>query len=270
MRPGIESRRICVASFETYLSYERDRGSYNPFVCVEGVLNKQDMTIGIIGVKSGMTRVFETDGPSVPVTVVHAEPNRVVQIKSLESDRYQAVQVVHGETNAKHVSKPMQGHFGKSEVSPGTCVREFRLDGEAVADEERDLKPGDELSVEQFFEGQAVDVTGVSKGKGFAGVIKRWNFQRQDMSHGNSLAHRAPGSIGQCQTPGKVFKGKKMAGQMGNVQKTVQNLEVVRLIPDRNLILIKGAIPGPTGGSVVVRPSVKAGKPSASPETQEN
>ncbi len=228
------------------------------------------MTIGIIGVKSGMTRVFEPDGPSVPVTVVHAEPNRVVQIKSLDSDRYEAVQVVHGETSDKKVSKPMQGHFEKCEVSPGTCIREFRLDNDAVAVEERGLKPGDRLSVEQFFEGQTVDVTGVSKGKGFAGVIKRWNFQRQDMSHGNSLAHRAPGSIGQCQTPGKVFKGKKMAGHMGNERKTVQNLEVVRLIPDRNLILIKGAIPGPTGSHVVVRPAVKAGRQSPAPAAEEN
>lgn len=236
----------------------------------ERVLNKQIMTIGIIGVKSGMTRVFEPDGPSIPVTVVHAEPNRVVQIKSLDSDRYEAVQVVHGDASAKHVSKPMQGHFDKGDVSPGSCVREFRLDGEAVDEEERELKAGDELSVSQFFEGQSVDVTGVSKGKGFAGVIKRWNFQRQDMSHGNSLAHRAPGSIGQCQTPGKVFKGKKMAGHMGNERKTVQNLEVVRLVPDRNLILIKGAVPGPTGGYVVVRPAVKAGKQTPAQESEEN
>ncbi len=218
------------------------------------------MTIGIIGIKSGMTRVFESDGTSVPVTVVHAEPNRVAQVKSAESDQYEAVQVVSGSVKSKSVSQPMHGHFDKYGVRPGDCVHEFRLDAAPVEDSEKELSPGDELSIGQFFEGQVVDVTGDSKGKGFAGVIKRWNFQRQSMSHGVSLAHRAPGSIGQCQTPGKVFKGKKMAGHLGNEQVTVQNLRIVRLIPDRNLLLIKGAVPGPAGSHVFVKPAVKSGR----------
>ena len=219
------------------------------------------MAIGIIGVKSGMTRIFESDGTSVPVTVVHAEPNRISQIKSIDTDSYDALQVVHGIKKDKNVVKPMQGHLEKSGVAAGNHVHEFRLDARVVEDDEKsDHGLGDELSISQFFEGQVVDVTGTSKGKGFAGVIKRWNFQRQDMSHGNSLSHRSAGSIGQCQTPGKVFKGKKMAGHMGNSTVTVQNLKIVRLVADRNLLLIKGAVPGPTGGHVVVRPAVKFGK----------
>lgn len=217
------------------------------------------MAIGIIGIKQGMTRVFDSDGVSVPVTVIHAEPNRVAQVKREGSDNYDAVQLVHGTVKEKNTSRPMQGHFDKSSVTPGNCVREFRLNGLDTGEESKDPAQGDELSVSQFFEGQVVDVVGTSKGKGYAGVIKRWNFQRQDMSHGNSLAHRAPGSIGQCQTPGKVFKGKKMAGHMGNARVTVQNLKIVRLVEDRNLILVKGAVPGPAGGPVVVKPATKAG-----------
>ncbi|MXW53901.1 MAG: 50S ribosomal protein L3 [Gammaproteobacteria bacterium] len=215
------------------------------------------MAIGIIGIKQGMTRVFDSDGVSVPVTVIHAEPNRVSQVKREESDSYDAVQLVHGSVKEQKTSRPMQGHFDKSSVSPGDYVREFRMNGLGTGDESKDPAQGDELSVNQFFEGQVVDVVGTSKGKGYAGVIKRWNFQRQDMSHGNSLAHRAPGSIGQCQTPGKVFKGKKMAGHMGNARVTVQNLKIVRLVEDRNLILVKGAVPGPTGRQVIVRPAAK-------------
>lgn len=217
------------------------------------------MAIGIIGIKKGMTRVFDTDGSSVPVTVIHAEPNRVAQVKSEESDKYQAVQVVHGSRKEKKISKPLQGHFDKRSVIPGDCVREFRVNGLESDEESKNVEPGDELSVKQFFEGQVVDVVGTSKGKGYAGVIKRWNFQRQDMSHGNSLSHRSAGSIGQCQTPGKVFKGKKMAGHMGDARVTVQNLKIVRLLEDRDLILVKGAVPGPAGGRVVVKPATKAG-----------
>ncbi|MCY3885530.1 MAG: 50S ribosomal protein L3 [Gammaproteobacteria bacterium] len=217
------------------------------------------MAIGIIGIKKGMTRVFDSDGSSVPVTVIHASPNRVAQVKSQKSDSYEAVQVVHGSRKEKQVSRAMQGHFDKSSVAPGESVREFRVNGLESGEEPEGLEPGDELSVKQFFEGQVVDVVGTSKGKGYAGVIKRWNFQRQDMSHGNSLSHRSAGSIGQCQTPGKVFKGKKMAGHMGDARVTVQNLEIVRLVEDRDLILVKGAVPGPTGGRVVIKPATKMG-----------
>lgn len=217
------------------------------------------MAIGIIGIKKGMTRVFDADGTSIPVTVIHAEPNRVAQVKSAESDHYDAVQVVHGSKRENRIPRPMQGHFEKSSVSAGDCVREFRVTGSISEEETEGVEPGDELSVNQFFEGQVVDVVGTSKGKGYAGVIKRWNFQRQDMSHGNSLSHRSAGSIGQCQTPGKVFKGKKMAGHMGDTRVTVQNLKIVRLMEDRDLILVKGAVPGPTGGRVVVKPATKKG-----------
>ena len=211
------------------------------------------MAIGIIGIKSGMTRVFQS-----------------AQVKSMDLDSYEAVQLVHGSVKAKHLSKPQQGHFGKVAIEPGDSVCEFRMDVETIDDEEKNLQPGDKLSIEQFFEGQTVDVTAMSKGKGFAGVIKRWNFQRQDMSHGNSLAHRAPGSIGQCQTPGKVFKGKKMAGHMGNARVTIQNLQIVKLVSDRNVMLIKGSVPGPTGGCVEVRPATKGGRQSPVEEVQEN
>ncbi|MEE4173298.1 MAG: 50S ribosomal protein L3 [Xanthomonadales bacterium] len=211
------------------------------------------MAIGIIGRKAGMTRVFTEDGASIPVTVIEATPNRVTQVKNEDSDGYRALQVTTGAKRTNLVSKPAAGHFAKAGVEAGTGLWEFRLDGE----EGNDLEAGAELNVEQFEAGQMVDVTGVSKGKGFAGTVKRHNFRMQDATHGNSLSHRAPGSIGQCQTPGRVFKGKKMAGHMGDETVTTQNLQVVRVDAERNLLLVKGAVPGAAGGTVTVRPSVK-------------
>ncbi len=211
------------------------------------------MAIGIIGRKAGMTRVFTEEGNSIPVTVIEASPNRVTQVKGEETDGYRAVQVTEGDKRSVLVNKPQAGHYAKAGVEAGRGLWELRLEGE----EGTDLEPGAELSVEQFEAGQMVDVTGVSKGKGFAGTVKRHNFSMQDATHGNSLSHRAPGSIGQCQTPGRVFKGKKMAGQMGDERVTTQNLEVVRVDAERNLLLIKGAVPGAAGGTVQVRPAVK-------------
>lgn len=211
------------------------------------------MAIGIIGRKAGMTRVFTEDGASIPVTVIEATPNRVTQVKSEDNDGYRALQVTTGAKRTNLVSKPAAGHFAKAGVEAGKGLWEFRLDGE----EGNDLEAGAELNVEQFEAGQMVDVTGVSKGKGFAGTVKRHNFRMQDATHGNSLSHRAPGSIGQCQTPGRVFKGKKMAGHMGDETVTTQNLQVVRVDAERNLLLVKGAVPGAAGGTVTVRPSVK-------------
>ena len=211
------------------------------------------MTIGLVGRKSGMTRVFTEDGISIPVTVVEVSPNRVTQIKELDSDGYRAIQVTSGNRKASRVSKSEAGHFAKAGVEAGNGLWEFRLE---VADESPEV--GAELTVERFEVGQIVDVSGKSKGKGFQGGVKRWNFQMQDATHGNSLSHRAPGSIGQCQTPGRVFKGKKMAGHMGSENVTTQGLEVVRVDAERNLLLIKGAVPGAPGGDVIVRPTVKA------------
>ena len=212
------------------------------------------MTIVVIGRKIGMTRVFNEAGVSVPVTVIEVEPNRVAQAKTVEIDGYRAVQVTVGERRASRVSKPMDGHFAKANVEAGRAVCEFRLDeGEA-----EDVASGNEFKVDLFESGQKVDVTGTSIGKGFAGTIKRHHFRGKDATHGNSLSHRTPGSIGQNQTPGRVFKGKRMSGQMGNVQRTAQNLEVVRVDAERNLLLIKGAVPGSKGGDVIVRPAVKA------------
>ena len=198
-----------------------------------------------------MTRVFTEEGVSVPVTVIEVTPNRVAQLKTEESDGYQAVQVTVGERRASRVTKAQAGHFSKAGVEAGRGVWEFRA-------EAGELQPGSEVTVEGFEAGQLIDVTGTSKGKGFAGAVKRWNFRTQDNTHGNSLSHRAPGSIGQCQTPGRVFKGKKMAGQLGNERVTVQTLEVVRVDAERNLLLIKGAVPGAPGSDVVVRSAVKA------------
>jgi large subunit ribosomal protein L3 len=212
------------------------------------------MAIGLVGRKLGMTRVFTEDGASLPVTVIEVQPNRVAQVKSEERDGYRGLQVTTGSRKASRVSKPRAGHFAKAGVEAGRGLWEFRLEGEEGAD----LEVGAELKVDLFEAGQIVDVTGTSKGKGFQGVIKRHNFSMQDATHGNSLSHRAPGSIGQNQTPGRVFKGKKMAGHMGNERCTVQNLEVVRVDAERNLLLIKGAVPGSTGGDVVVRPGIKA------------
>lgn len=209
------------------------------------------MTIGIVGRKRGMTRIFTEDGSSIPVTVVEVEPNRITQVKNVETDGYNAVQVAVGSRRASRVSKPEKGHFEKAESEAGSVLVELRNDSEEA------FEVGGKITVEAFEAGQKVDVTGQSKGKGFAGGVKRWNFSMQDATHGNSLSHRAPGSIGQCQTPGRVFKGKKMAGHMGAERVTTQNLEVVKVDAERNLLLIKGAVPGAPGGSVVVRPAVK-------------
>ena len=200
-----------------------------------------------------MTRVFTEEGISMPVTVIEVDPNRVTQIKNEETDGYRSIQVTFGRRRANLVNKPVGGHFAKAGVEAGEGLWELRL----PAAEGDELEAGSELKVDMFEAGERVDVTGTSKGKGFAGTVKRHNFHMQDATHGNSLAHRAPGSIGQCQTPGRVFKGKKMAGQMGDERVTTQNLEVVRVDEERNLLLIKGAVPGAAGGAVMVRPSVK-------------
>ncbi|MBU25337.1 MAG: 50S ribosomal protein L3 [Gammaproteobacteria bacterium] len=211
------------------------------------------MTIGVVGRKTGMTRVFTEDGVSVPVTVVHVEPNRVSQVKTVAIDGYQAIQVTVGERRAQHrVSQPIKGHLAKSEMRMGRGLWEFRVEdlGELVV--------GTEISVDRFESGQIVDVTGQSKGKGFAGAVKRWNFRMQDATHGNSLSHRAPGSIGNCQTPGRVFKGKKMAGHMGAERVTVQGLVIVRIDEEKGLILVKGSVPGANGTDVIIKPAAKA------------
>ncbi|MFV2056668.1 MAG: 50S ribosomal protein L3 [Thiohalomonadales bacterium] len=212
------------------------------------------MTIGVVGRKAGMTRIFTENGDSIPVTIVHVEPNYIAQLKTEESDGYRAIQVTTGSRRPNRVNKPATGHFAKAGVEPGRGLWEFRLD----LDEGADLKVGAAIGVELFSGGQKLDVTGTSIGKGFAGVIKRHNYHMQDATHGNSLSHRASGSIGQGQDPGRVFKGKKMAGQMGNVQRTVQNLELVRVDKERNLLIIKGAIPGAKNADIIVRKAVKA------------
>lgn len=211
------------------------------------------MSIGLVGRKLGMTRVFAENGVSVPVTVIQAEPNRVTQLKVPEVDGYTALQATTGERRASRVTKPLAGHFAKANVAAGRGLWESRADAEEL----EGIEVGTEITVARFEAGQMVDVAGVSKGKGFAGTIKRHHFRGQDRTHGNSLSHRVPGSIGQNQTPGRVFKGKKMAGHLGNARVTAQNLEVVRIDAERNLILIKGAVPGAAGGDVIVRPAVK-------------
>ncbi len=212
------------------------------------------MSLGLVGRKSGMTRVFTEDGVSVPVTVVEARPNRVTQVKTPETDGYSAVQVTMGSRKASRVNQCEAGIFRKAGTGAGEGLWEFRTEGADLGE----IAAGSEIRVDLFEIGQKVDVTGISKGKGFQGTVKRHNFSMQDATHGNSVSHRAPGSIGQCQTPGKVFKGKKMAGQMGNVRKTVQSLEVVRVDAENDLLLIKGALPGATGSRVIIRPAVKA------------
>ena len=212
------------------------------------------MAIGLVGRKCGMTRVFTEAGHSVPVTVVEALPNRVTQVKTVDDDGYRALQITTGARKPSRVSKPQAGHFAGAKSEPGRGLWEFRL----AQGEGDDVETGTEFSVELFEAGQKVDVTGVTIGKGFAGVVKRHNFHMQDATHGNSLSHRAPGSIGQNQTPGRVFKGKRMAGHMGSVRRTAANLEIVRVDTERNLLLIKGAVPGAAGGDVIVRPAVKA------------
>lgn len=209
------------------------------------------MSLGLVGRKVGMTRVFSDDGVSTPVTVIEVEPNRVSQIKTVEADGYVAVQVVTGSRRASRVTKPMAGHYRKAGVEAGRGAWEFRVDSVDG------LELGGEIKVDLFEQGQIVDVSGVSKGKGFQGGIKRHNFEMQDATHGNSLAHRSNGSIGQNQTPGRVFKGKKMSGHMGSVKCSTQNLEIVRVDAERNLLLIKGAVPGSKSGDVIIRPAVK-------------
>lgn len=211
------------------------------------------MALGLVGRKVGMTRIFTEDGVSIPVTVIEATPNRVTQIKSEATDGYNALQVTAGEKKASRVNKPEAGHFAKAGVEAGRGLWEFRLSGD-----EGDFEVGNEITVEVFNDVKKVDVTGTSKGKGFQGGVKRWNFSMQDATHGNSISHRAPGSIGQNQSPGKVFKGKKMAGHMGAERVTTQNLEVVRVDAERGLLLVKGAVPGAINGDVIVKPAVKA------------
>ncbi len=213
------------------------------------------MSLGLVGRKIGMTRVFAEDGVSVPVTVLDMSNNRVTQIKTDDTDGYVAVQVGFGSRKANRVNRAQAGHFAKAGVEAGRGLREFSV----VADQLASLQPGSVLSVELFQVGQLVDVTGTSQGKGFSGAIKRHNFSSQRASHGNSVSHNAPGSIGMAQDPGRVFPGKRMAGQYGNVKRTVQCLEVVRVDVERQLLLVKGAVPGAKGGDVTVRPSVKAG-----------
>ncbi|MEN8130732.1 MAG: 50S ribosomal protein L3 [Pseudomonadota bacterium] len=212
------------------------------------------MAMGLVGRKVGMSRIFTDDGASVPVTVIHVEACRITQLKREEVDGYRAIQVTCGSRKPSRVTKPLAGHYAKAGVQAGRGLWEFRLE----AGEGDELEVGAELKVDLFEAGQRVDVAGTSKGKGFAGAVKRHNFRTQDATHGNSLSHRAPGSTGQCQTPGRVFKGKKMAGHMGNVRKTIQNLEVVRVDGQRDLLMIKGAVPGAQGGNVIIKPAHKA------------
>lgn len=220
------------------------------------------MTIGLLGKKCGMTRVFTEDGVAIPVTVIEVLPNRVVQVKTKESDGYNAIQITTGNRKRSRLSKPAAGHFAKAGVEPGNTLWEFTVDDEdgkggKTGTAITEFKVGGELKVDRFAEGQFVDVKGVSKGKGFAGVIKRYHFAAQDATHGNSLSHRAPGSIGQRQSPGKVFKGKKMAGHMGDHACTVLSQKIVRIDAEKNLILIRGAVPGGINAYVVIRPAVK-------------
>lgn len=211
------------------------------------------MTIGLVGRKCGMTRVFTDAGASIPVTVIEVLPNRVTQIKTLETDGYSAIQVTSGARKRSRLNKPEAGHFARAGVEPGYMLREFVLnDGELG-----ELQLGSELKLDCFAEGQFVDVSGITKGKGFAGTIKRHHFRGQDATHGNSVSHRVPGSIGQRQSPGKVFKGKKMSGHLGSKKRTILSQRIVRVNVERNLILVRGAIPGAVGGYVIIRPAVK-------------
>jgi len=214
------------------------------------------MAIGVVGRKAGMTRVFTDAGETVPVTVIEVLPNRVTQVKSPDKDGYRAVQVTYGTRRPQLYSKAVAGHFAKASVAPGEALVEFRL----TEGEKADLKPGTEVKVDLFKAGDPVDVTGTTIGKGFAGVMKRHNFGGLPASHGVSVSHRSPGSIGQRQTPGRVFKGRRMSGHMGVVRRTTENLRVVQVDAERNLLLIRGAVPGAEGGQVIVRPSLKAAR----------
>ena len=214
------------------------------------------MAIGLVGRKCGMTRVFTDAGDSVPVTVIELLPNRVTQVKTDERDGYRAVQVTYGERRPQLLSKAVAGHYAKANVAPGRALIEFRLRNA----DDVDLQTGAELKVDRFTAGQRVDVTGVTKGKGFAGVMKRHNFAGGYASHGHSVSHRVPGSIGQRQTPGRVFKGRRMSGHMGVDRVTTENLKVIEVDVERNLLLIRGAVPGAEGGQVIIRPSLKAAR----------
>jgi len=214
------------------------------------------MTIGLVGRKVGMTRIFTDDGGTLPVTVLDVSDNRITQIKTAENDGYAAVQVAFGKRRASRVNKPLAGHLAKAAVEAGHVLKEFR----ARPDQLAELKVGGKVGVELFKVGQKVDVQGVTIGKGFAGVIKRHHFHSQNASHGNSISHRVPGSTGQNQSPGHVFKGKRMPGHLGNVRRTIANLEIVRIDADRQLLLVKGSVPGSSGRDVIVRPAVKARK----------
>ena len=232
--------------------------------------------IGIIGKKCGMTRVFTDDGKSVPVTIIHANPNQINRIKTLETDGYNAIQVTTNKISPK-ITKPVKGQFSKSNITPRTKLHEFRID----ENESEQVEIGKEITVNYFKKGELIDVVGKTIGKGYAGVIKRHNFSMQDATHGNSLAHRAPGSIGQNQTPGRVFKGKKMSGHMGNVRRTIQNLEIIEIDEERNLIFIKGSVSGHVNSDLILTPAIKSKKidreifvtleesSQAQPETQE-
>ena len=211
------------------------------------------MPIGLIGQKCGMTRIFTEAGTSISITVVEVLPNRITQVKTVHTDGYNAFQVTAGKKLSARINRPLAGHYAKAAVEAGKVLREFRLEDHELIQ----LKVADELKVDIFKEGQVVDVRGLTRGKGFSGTVKRHNFRTQDTTHGNSLSHRAPGSIGQCQTPGRVWKGKKMAGQLGNVYCTVQSQEIIKVDAVRNLLLIKGALPGAPGGEVVITPSSK-------------
>lgn len=216
-------------------------------------MSAKKYSLGIVGRKAGMSRLFTEDGQSIPVTLIEATPNRITQIKTTDTDGYSAVQVTAGVKRAALVNKPESGHLAKAKVEAGRGLWEFRVADDRIGD----FEIGGEIKADIFEEGQIVDVQGVTKGKGFQGTIKRWNFKMGDATHGNSLSHRAPGSIGQRQTPGRVFPGKKMSGHMGAVQQSTQRLEVVKVDVERGLIAIKGAVPGAPGGDVIVRPSSK-------------
>jgi large subunit ribosomal protein L3 len=211
-------------------------------------------SLGLVGRKAGMTRVFTEDGKSIPVTLIEATPNRITQIKTPETDGYSAVQVAVGTRRAALINKPIAGHLAKAKVEAGRGLWELRIEEDKLGD----FTVGGEIKADIFEVGQKVDVQGVTKGKGFQGTIKRYNFRMGDATHGNSLSHRAPGSLGQRQTPGRVFPGKKMSGHMGAVQQSTQNLEVVKVDAERGLIAIRGAVPGAPGGDVIVRPASKA------------
>ena len=214
------------------------------------------MSIGLVGRKVGMSRVFTEAGASIPGTVIEVEPNRVTQVKTDETDGYNAIQVTTGTRRASRVTKPMAGHYAKAGVEAGRGLWEFRLNSDEIVNYEA----GKEVELDTFEAGQKIDVTGINRGFGFQGGIKRHHFSGLDNTHGNSVSHRSNGSIGQCQNPGRVVKGKKMSGHMGNVQRTMQNLEVVRVDAERNLILVKGAVPGAKGGDLMIKPAVKAGE----------